>query len=129
MPTALSDADFVADGDLSYKITAIINKSPLKYEFQKNVLTSVFNVVLVVVALVIGLGDFALGIPDKDLFRTFSFSGELRVFSVADALRRDAVVVAGRDEGDFAAVVVVDEEVPFTFDFIDKVVGFGALVN
>ena len=67
--------------------------------------------------LVIGLGDFAVVGPDNDLFKDFSFNGELAVFSTDD----NESLAAGRvADGDF---VVVAEA-----DFTVKLVGFtGAL--
>jgi hypothetical protein len=93
----------------------------LKFKFlQKYVkkliklLTSVFNVVFVVEVLVTVLGDFTVDVPDNDLFKDFSFNGELADFSTDDNESLAAGFVA---DGDFAVVAEAD--------FIVKVVGFG----
>jgi hypothetical protein len=76
--------------------------------------------------VVVGRGDRTVLAEVADLFKTFSFSGEL---AVAEELRRE--VVAGRVAGDLALVEAVEEAVPLTFGFaaVAKLVGFeiGAL--
>lgn len=78
-------------------------------------------VVRVVEVLVTVLGDLAV-VADNDLFKDFSFNGELAVFSIADVERRADVFVA---DGDFVAVPVV-VDVPLTRGFAVKPVGFVA---
>ena len=84
----------------------------------KLLLTSVFTAVLVVEVLVTGLGDLAVVVVDNDLFRDFSFNGELAGFSTADVESRTDVFAA---DGDLAVVAEVD--------FTVKLVGFGGALN
>ena len=71
--------------------------------------------VFVVEVLVIGLGDFVALVAVNDLFKDFSFNGELADFSTDD---NESLAVGFVADGDFAVVAEAD--------FIVKLVGFTA---